>query len=508
MSEALEIAGAIAASAAAGGALLAGDRRLRAGLVLAALAIAAALLTGQAWDELEPLRDSPAQGVAALLAALAAVVALAWGLRRMPVALPLLLVAALPFRVPIDLGAGEDANLLLPLYMVIAAGVAAMAWDALREGGERRGGEPRLLLVALAAATALYGLQASYSADVPFAARNIGFFIVPFAAMFVLLSEVEWTPRLLGLSLAVLVGESVVFSLVGVWQHLAEEIFWNPALDRSNDFHFYFRANSLFWDPNIYGRYLATAAVLALAVVLWTREPRRLSLLAGSLAVLLAGLFVAFSQTSFIAVLAGAAVLIGLRWRAGWTALLAPVALAAVLAIVVFVGGTSEAEDSASEVSSGRTTLIEGGWELFKQEPLVGQGSAAFSETFGELEDVGEGQTTISHNEPVTVAAEQGVVGLLAYAGLVAACAWVLLTGMRAIAPGLGAPPGAIGEPGEGGDGVRALARIAIASAFAALLVHTVGYGGFLNDPLTWALLAIGGSLAAAGSADAGSKLR
>jgi hypothetical protein len=39
-------------------------------------------------------------------------------------------------------------------------------------------------------------------------------------------------------------------------------------------------------------------------------------------------------------------------------------------------------------------------------------------------------------------------------------------------------------------------ARIAIAAAFGALLVHTIGYAGYLTDPLTWALLAAGAALA------------
>ncbi len=30
---------------------------------------------------------------------------------------------------------------------------------------------------------------------------------------------------------------------------------------RSNEFHIYFRVNSVFWDPNVYGRYLALAIV-------------------------------------------------------------------------------------------------------------------------------------------------------------------------------------------------------------------------------------------------------
>ena len=53
--------------------------------------------------------------------------ALAWIVHRRPLALPLLAVAALPFRVPVSIG-DTAANLLLPLYAVIAAGTLAYAW--------------------------------------------------------------------------------------------------------------------------------------------------------------------------------------------------------------------------------------------------------------------------------------------------------------------------------------------------------------------------------------------
>jgi putative inorganic carbon (hco3(-)) transporter len=500
VSEGVQVAGCVAAAACVAAALLASDRRLRAGALVAAIAIAGALLIGEAWDELEPLRDRPVALALGLILLSALVAGLAAGIRRAPLLLPVLLVAALPFRVPIEVGS-DEANLLVPLYVVIGAGVLASLVDALREGGRRPGSEPRLLLAALAAAVVLYALQASYSEDVGFATRNVGFFLVPFAAMFVLLADVPWTGRALGLSFAVLAGESVLFALAGVGQQAMGEIFWNPALERSNEFHFYFRANSLFWDPNIYGRYLALAAVIVVAVVLWTRDMRRLAVMAGVLAALLAGLVAGLSQTSFIAVLAGSAVIVGLRWSAARTAFLAPVALVAVLAAVIVVGGTSEAENEASEVSSGRTTLFEGGWDLFQAEPVAGHGSASFSAAFSEQEDIGEGKTTVSHNEPLTVAAEQGLIGLLVYAALLVAAGWTLLTGMRAIAPGLGASEDAVGDPWAGGAAAAALARIAMAGAFAALVVHTVGYGGFLSDPLTWALLAVGGSLAGAAAA-------
>lgn len=512
MSEALQICGCVAAAGAAATGMLATDRRRRATALLLALAVALALLVGEGWGQLASLRARPGALAAVIVAGAAGLACLAAVLRRFPLALPLLIVAALPFRIPIEVG-GDEVNLLIPVYAVIAAGAVAFALEAFAAGpGDQSpaagpGGEsprgPRLLLAALAAAVVLYALQAAYSNDVAFAARNIGFFLVPFAVMLALLGEVAWTARLLGLAFAVVAGESVLFSLVGLGQHAIGEIFWNPALERSNEFHFYFRVNSLFWDPNIYGRYVALAAVLALAATMWVRDQRRLWLLAALLAVLLAGLVTALSQTSFLAVLTGAAVLCALRVSWKWTLAALPLALVAVVAAVLLVGGTSEAEDDPSEVSSGRTTLLEGGVELAAERPLWGHGSASFGKSFAEREGIAGNQTTVAHNELVTVTAEQGLIGVLVYLGTVAAGLWTLFSGLRAVAPGFDGPPGSPGDPLEGGEAARGVARMALLAAFAALLVHTIGYGGYLTDPLTWALLAVGGALAAPGDGSA-----
>ena len=51
---------------------------------------------------------------------------------------------------------------------------------------------------------------------------------------------------------------------------------------------------------------------------------------------------------------------------------------------------------------------------------------------------------------------------------------------------------------GAGRAGELTPARVAVAAAFVALLVHTLLYAAFLEDPLTWALLALGTGLAAA----------
>ncbi len=434
-----------------------------------------------------------------MVGAAAAIAVLAAALFRWRWLLPVAVVAALPFRIPIESGA-EQANLLVPLYAVLAAGVAVATIDAVRSGGRLDRGVPVLLRAVLAAAIVLYAIQVSYSEDVPFATRNVAFFLVPFAAMFSLLAEIRWTPRLLGGALAVLLGEAVVFALIGFGQHVTTEIFWNSALEMSNDFHFYFRVNSLFWDPNIYGRYLALAIVLAVAVLLWTRETRRAAWLAALTAILFIGLAVSFSQTSFLSLLAGLAALAALRWSWRWTLVGLAVLAVAMFISLKAVGGLGDSElterGGADDVTSGHSTLIEGGLDLFRERPLQGFGSASFSEAFAENEEVEEGETTVSHNEPVTVAAEQGLLGLAAYAAVIAAALWTLVGGIRAIAPGLGAPDDSIPDPLEDGRGAAPLARIAILAALCALLVHTVGYAGYLTDPITWALLAIGASLA------------
>jgi len=165
-----------------------------------------------------------------------------------------------------------------------------------------------------------------------------------------------------------------------------------------------------------------------------------------------------------------------------------------VVAAGIGLAVRSSNNDSNSINTEGHGTLVSGGLKLAKHRPLYGYGSASFSKEFAREENVPPGDNTMSHSEPVTVAAEQGAIGVLAYLALLAAAAWTMLAGMRRMAPGLGAPFRSLGE----GDRVELVpARIAIAAAFGALLVHTIGYSAYLTDPLTWALLAAGGVLAA-----------
>ena len=87
------------------------------------------------------------------------------------------------------------------------------------------------------------------------------FFYVPFALLFRLLSEVRWTRRLLLGCGAVLLGLALVFVGIGFWEYDRRELLWNPKVISANQFESYFRVNSVFWDPNVYGRFLALVIV-------------------------------------------------------------------------------------------------------------------------------------------------------------------------------------------------------------------------------------------------------
>jgi putative inorganic carbon (HCO3(-)) transporter len=487
VSEALEVAGCLGAAAAVSLALLAPGPRMRvAGLVIA-LALAATLIAGQGWDDIANLRSHHLEFAGVIVAAVIGLAIGAAAMLRWPILLPLLLVAAMPFRVRLHVAGGEAVNLLVPLYAVIGAGVLATLVSTLR-GETRLRRLPKPLVVALVVVICVYVLQTIYSDDVSFAARNVGFF----AVLFSLLAEASWDRRLLRLAFIVIVAEGVLLALVGIEQFASQHIFWNDKLEASNDFHFYFRVNSVFWDPNIYGRYLIFPIVVAAAALLWADHRGFAFLLVGALAVTFAGLLFAFSQTSFIALFIGLAVLAALRWSLRWAVVATPIVLAAVVAAALTVGGGSN--ESTRTVTEGHSSLVSGGLKLAKHRPLYGYGSASFSKAFAREENIRPGDTTISHTEPVTVAAEQGVIGIAAYLALLAAALWTLFSGMRAIAPGLGAPFVTLGR----GERVElGPARIGIAAAFAALLVHTIGYAAYLTDPLTWALLAMGAVLAA-----------
>ena len=316
--------------------------------MLLALVLFPALILGDQWHstQVADLREHTSRLVALGVVGLVAAVALAVVFRRWPILLPLTIVAVLPFRVPLHAG-GDTANLLVPLYLVIAGGVLAVAardWPLWRAGPVPACGARSVYWLpwVLAGVVVLYALQTLYSPDFSKSLQNVCFFFVPFSLVYALLRDVRWDRKLLTLVLWVIAAEAVAFVLVGTVEYASRELFWNGQVIRSNEFHTYFRVNSIFWDPNIYGSYLALVIVVAMSALLWAKERKTLALLTALVAVLWLGLALTFSQSSFAALIAGLAVLAAIRWSLKWT--LAAVGAGAVLAIVIvlFAGGVSK----------------------------------------------------------------------------------------------------------------------------------------------------------------------
>jgi O-antigen ligase len=332
----------------------------------------------------------------------------------------------------------------------------------------------------------LYAAQVLYSADFSKGLQDVCFFYVPFSLVYALLRDVEWDRRLLTLVLWVVGLEAVAFVIVGSIEYASSSLFWNDQVIRSNEFHTYFRVNSIFWDPNIYGRYLALVIVVSMAGLLWAHERKDTLLLTALVAVLWIGLAPTFSQSSFIALLAGLAVLAAIRWSLRWT--LAAVAVGAVAAVLVvtLAGGSSKVSFSRINIdTSGRANLVSGGIHLFAQRPVYGYGSGSFPKAYREHVRTRKVPVSVSHTEPITIAAEQGILGLAAYAALLLTALWTMGDGLVRLRP---AGPGRV----DGGVAARA----AVLAAFVALLVHTMAYAGFFEDPITWVLLAAGVSMA------------
>ena len=471
--------------------------------------------------------------VAGLAVAVVVIAALVVVIRRHRDAFPLLAVLALPFRLPISAD-GRTVNLLVPLYLVVVAGTLVHLLPRLlrmRERGARdsRGGlaasdsavamrgavdagfsptkprswaSPRGVEWLLLVTVGLYVLQALYSSDRAKAAENVAFFYIPFALLFLILRDVRWTRELLLRCLGVAVVLAVLFAGVGFVEYYRKTLFLNPKVVAADQYDNYFRVNSVFFDPSIYGRFLALVMIAVTTLVLaggrsvragsrsvragvvdaTCSEGRRETLIgAGVLAWLLAGLVTSFSQSSIAALLLGLAVLGAWCWGVRATAYVAGALVLLAAAVVLLAPaslhfGLKGSKGSASNATSGRATLISGGLDLFAGRPLEGYGSGSFETEYKRHAKASAATaanaTSASHTIPITIAAEQGIIGLAVYVALLLAAFAVLFRGAGR------SPP-----------------RIAVAACFAALVLHTWVYADFLEDPFTWTLLALGVAL-------------
>ena len=400
----------------------------------------------------------------------------AYGLRRFPWALPFAALACVPARIPVDVG-DTEANLLLPLYAVIAAAGVALAWSLYRgEGGIRELG---IVAWPLAAFVALAGLSLAWSDDPRQGGITLLFFVLPFGVLAVCLSRLPWRRAPVGYLLGLLAAMAVAFAVIGVFQWVTRDVFWNPKVIVGNAYAPFYRVNSVFWDPSIYGRFLVIAILAALVVLVVGGARSRIVLGAAAvIAIVWVGLLFSFSQSSFAALIAGTLAAAAFVWR--WRAVTA-VALTGVVLLSAGMAAPSvrhsifDASDKGlNRATSGRFGLITDGAKLAFDHPAAGVGVGGFKRAYAAKTGLRgeEPKKAASHNTPVTVAAELGLPGLAVFA-------WLLVAGLLA----------AFRRAGRGFEGRAALV---FGIALGAIAVHSLFYDAFFEDPMTWGLLALG----------------
>ena len=408
-----------------------------------------------------------AEAVGGTFAAIAIAAALAIAFRREPWLLPVLALACIPVRI-----GALGHQLLVPLYVVVLAAAMQLAWELAH--GDIRPRELRAITWPLALYLAWVGLSLSWTQDVRAGATEVLAFYVPFTVLVVAVARLPWKRIGLWALYAELTIMGLVFAVVGFYQYETRTVFENPKVINSNAYAAFFRVNSVFWDPSVYGRFLVVAMIPSVVLIVRGRSPRIVWAAAVGLGVTWFGLLISFSQSSFAALLVAVIGVAFVAWR--WRALLA-VGLA-----VVVLGGLAVAQPTVrrsiehhtksglNSASSGRYSLVANGIRIAVAHPVRGVGVGGFQHAYAKRVQRLHGKknlkTAASHDTPVTVAAETGLVGFALFVWLLVACGSDVLR-------------------------TRRLVPFAAGLSLAAILVHSLFYNDFFEDPTTWLLLGL-----------------
>jgi O-antigen ligase len=394
-------------------------------------------------------------------------------LRRWPWLLALAALACAPARIPVHVG-GTKANLLIPLYGVVAAAALALGWELLRGEGQLR--ELGAFAWPLAAFVAWGGLTLAWTDDLREGAIELLFFYFPFGLLAISLARLPWSPRWLVATYGLLVGMAIAFAGIGVYQWATRDVFWNPKVIVGNAYAPFYRVNSVFWDPSIYGRFLVVAILASLVLVLFGRG-RAALYPAAAIAAIWLGLLFSFSQSSFASLIAGVLAAVTLLWR--WRA---AVGLGLVALVLLSVGvaapqvrhsvlGSSSV--GLNKASSGRLKLVSNGAKIALRHPVGGVGIGAFKRAYAKRLHLRgkEPKSAASHNTPVTVAAETGLPGLALLGWLVVAYA--------------------LAFPRRLPRTFRDRTELVVALTLGVIAVHSLFYNAFFEDPMAWGLIAL-----------------
>ena len=411
--------------------------------------------------------DKPGEIVGGFFAALAIAVAVAGIFRREPWLFPLAALACVPVRV-----GALGHQLLVPLYVVILAAAILLGWELVHD--ELRVRELGPVAWPLALFIGWTGLSLGWTKDVHEGATEMLAFYVPFTIIAIAVARLPWSRIGLRLLYAEVTLMGLILAAVGFYQYDTRNVFENPKVITSNAYAGFFRVNSVFWDPSVYGRFLVVAMVPSVVLIVRGRSVRLAWAALGVLVVTWLGLLISFSQSSFAALLVAVAGVAFVAWR--WRALFAVVLAALVL------GGLAVAQPQVrrsiqhhtssgiNSATSGRSSLVANGIRIAAAHPALGVGVGGFKHAYAarvkRLHGKKNLSTAASHDSPVTVAAETGLPGLALFVWML----WALA-----------------GAAFRSGRSVSLVAGLTLAAIFC----HSLFYNDFFEDPTTWLLIGL-----------------
>jgi O-antigen ligase len=201
------------------------------------------------------------------------------------------------------------------------------------------------------------------------------------------------------------------------------------------------RVTGTLGDPNEFAAVLVSALPLALALAAGERQsPRMRALSLGAAILSVAGIALSLSRGGLVAlaVMLVAGVMVAGRWRAIVAAIGLFVALAGVGYFLFAAPVAARERVSSSEGGTGRTDLWRVGWRMVEDRPLLGVGAGNYATASiryllrpGQLSrsDLIASTPKVAHNTYLHVLAELGVLGALAFLGLIG---FALASGLRA----------------------------------------------------------------------------
>lgn len=191
------------------------------------------------------------------------------------------------------------------------------------------------------------------------------------------------------------------------------------------------RPGGTFGDANFYAIAGAFTAVLGLS--LWAYQKQYRSFFLVSFILNTSGVLLSGSRGGFLALI----VSMLFFWYKQKKKLIGALLLAFSLAALLFLVPNNmierfEGEDYGANQSSGhRLQIIEAGWEMIKNNPVIGVGPGMFKiKTYAYFES--HDMARMAHNSYLEVAAEFGVLGILAYLYLCYSSIRQLNSGLRA----------------------------------------------------------------------------